>query len=325
MNCKGLPVPDTCIRTPPLPLPVQHLTIYDLIEDPMWSRFNPFQHNSFKNSTPPLLQTTNQKTPYPEEVNYYRNLHCEESETKSIKVCNFKIMRDQLLMGKKGSGDIESEETKLTKGSSKEVQEKSSIFVDPCGFSPNKSDNKTGTDVEVESDDDGSCTHLSGRPCRFEMFDAENKMCVLSSDGEKRLCCQNLYSIWKKIEKDNGKIRLKRENMKSKAAKKPTIITALGSPDNLATMPREVRQRDKVNLFVPITDNPDRLTFFMDHAKKDEGKTIKTAIDSQLSMLKDLKKLKEQQLSCLNLDFVPFDVESNAGHDVTIWTEDIIM
>ena len=190
-------------------------------------------------------------------------------------------------------------------------------------------------DVRASDEAEESCMHLAGRPCRLEMFDAEGKVCVLSNDGERRLCCQNLYAVWRKIDKDHEKMRetwqamlngrderLKNNNKKKKKKKKKEEEEETAFADNPMVLPREPRNRDKVNLYVPITENPDRLTFYMDQAKQAQGLTIERALDSSLHRLKDLKELQQ---NCLEMEFAAFDFDDDAGIDLTVWSQDVIM
>ena len=312
---KGISIPDNCIKTPAMPLPVQHLTIYDLIEDPMWSRFNPFQHPHFKNSTPPLFQTTGQTSSYPEKVNYYRDLHCEDSETKTIQICNFKQMRDQVIAARILPKGNSKEKIRKENFAAKQLKKNSFCDLDDRKF------NQISKPKELIENDEGECEHLTGRPCRLEIYDAEGKVCVLSKDGDRRLCCQNLYALWNKIEADHKKLLSQREILIKEAEKKFKTKHNFLEEKNV----KEKKHKDQGNLYVPVTPNPDRIAFYMNEAQKVNGLTIEKAVDGALENLKKLKILQDHANNCLETEFPAFDFDQNAGHNLHVWSQDVIM
>ena len=300
---RGIQAPDNCIRTPPDPLPVEHYTIYDLIDDPMMSRFNPFQHPHVGNSTPPRVQMMQRLFPYPEKPRHYRDHHCLVGENL-FKRCPYK----KILEAKMGRGAMRDRQDSQGRLDVMIEQAKSELHKTIEGFELDGgeaclqllSDNKPFYDSE-KYENDTECVYLTGRPCRLEAFDAEGKICVLSLDGDRRLCCENLYQIWNRIAGASGsaaKESLYKVNLKGKvnSAKKRQ-----GSISNVTEDHKVASQQDHED-------------------KKSSGSEFQRQLDVIRKALND----KAVQTSCKEVSWSPSESDQRDGHN-SGWSKTLLM
>lgn len=297
---RGIQVPDNCIRTPPEPLPLEHYTIYDLIDDPMMSRFNPFQHPQIGNSTPPRIQMMQRLFPYPEKPRHYRDHHCMVGENL-FKKCPYK----RILEGKMGKGAMRDKQESQARLDITVEQTKSELRKTTEGFEMDGgevclrflSDNKPFYESE-KFENDTECVYLTGRPCRMEAFDAEGKICVLSRDGDRRLCCENLYQLWDRIAVESGSAAresLYKASIKAKANSTKKIFGSVNNADD-ATGSLQQDQEDK-------------------HSKKNSG----SEFQRQLNLLRGTLNDRMVQASCKEVSWGTSESDRhNSGWSTTL-------
>ncbi|ESO07340.1 hypothetical protein HELRODRAFT_170671 [Helobdella robusta] len=366
----GIPVPDTCIQTPPEPLPMTEFTVYSLLEDPMFSRFN-----SFPNSRPPEILTATYYVPFNINPRHYRDCHCPKEENLAKK-CPYKKMvieRMDIIKRTLRTADIKNKNSagflrKLTattmnltgldelklRQAAEGIDDDADEFVnagdmesdggEKCRMILGWLNNLEGEEIaktrNEELDDD--CIHLTGRPCLMDMFDSVGRFCALSKRGSTRLCCQNLYAIWRKMDRDEEKTAASATLPFAKVDYIPNLTL-----DKLEAKNKFAKQNLSVGqLVVNITEKPDLRSRFKnasvgkltEEKKEDDVSvkhslpvTIENELQKKLQLLKELKWLKNEHLQehpqsqqCQNFNWTNFVYPEEKGEPL-VWSFEVFM